>query len=58
MQQGSSDRYFQADSGDVEKFVPEGIEGRVPFKGPLASIVTPDAGRGALEHGLHGLQDH
>ena len=35
---GSSDRYFQ-DSGDLEKLVPEGIEGRVPYKGPLSSIV-------------------
>lgn len=38
MQQGSSDRYFQSDS-DAEKLVPEGIEGRVPFKGPLSGIV-------------------
>jgi len=38
MQKGSSDRYFQADSAD-EKLVPEGIEGRVPFKGPLADTV-------------------
>ena len=39
MQQGSSDRYFQENTGNVEKFVPEGIEGRVPYKGPMASIV-------------------
>ena len=38
MQKGSSDRYFQADSS-AEKLVPEGIEGRVPFKGPLSGIV-------------------
>ncbi len=38
MKQGSSDRYFQADSS-AEKLVPEGIEGRVPFKGPLSGIV-------------------
>ena len=38
MQKGSSDRYFQADSVD-EKLVPEGIEGRVPFKGPLSSTI-------------------
>ena len=38
MQKGSSDRYFQADSAD-EKLVPEGVEGRVPFKGPLANTV-------------------
>ena len=38
MQKGSSDRYFQADSAD-EKLVPEGVEGRVPYKGPLANTV-------------------
>ena len=38
MQKGSSDRYFQADSAD-EKLVPEGIEGRVPFKGPLVDTI-------------------
>ncbi len=35
----SKDRYFQGDVEDVEKLVPEGIEGRVPYKGPLAPIV-------------------
>lgn len=37
--QGSSDRYFQDASQGMEKLVPEGIEGRVPYKGPLAVIV-------------------
>jgi IMP dehydrogenase len=37
--QGSSDRYFQDSSAGVEKLVPEGIEGRVPYKGPLSSII-------------------
>lgn len=37
--QGSSDRYFQDISLGTEKLVPEGIEGRVPYKGPLAAIV-------------------
>ena len=32
----SKDRYFQGDVEDVDKLVPEGIEGRVPYKGPLA----------------------
>ena len=36
--QGSSDRYFQASNQVSEKFVPEGIEGRVPYKGPLQTI--------------------
>jgi IMP dehydrogenase len=35
---GSSDRYFQ-EAGEIEKLVPEGIEGRVPYKGPLSAIV-------------------
>jgi len=38
MQKGSSDRYFQADSAD-EKLVPEGVEGRVPYKGPLVNTI-------------------
>ncbi len=36
--QGSSDRYFQ-EIGEIEKLVPEGIEGRVPYKGSLAAII-------------------
>ncbi len=39
MQQGSSDRYFQEDADEVEKLVPEGIEGRVPYKGSLLAVV-------------------
>ncbi|MEI8105321.1 MAG: IMP dehydrogenase [Actinomycetes bacterium] len=35
----SKDRYFQGDVEDVEKLVPEGIEGRVPYKGPLNAVV-------------------
>jgi IMP dehydrogenase len=38
MEQGSKDRYFQ-DASDADKLVPEGIEGRVPYRGPLASII-------------------
>jgi IMP dehydrogenase len=37
--QGSSDRYFQEDTSNVEKLVPEGIEGRVPYKGSVIAIV-------------------
>jgi IMP dehydrogenase len=36
---GSRERYFQGDTADLAKLVPEGIEGRVPFKGPLASSI-------------------
>ncbi len=38
MEKGSSDRYFQ-DNKNAEKLVPEGIEGRVPYKGPLTAII-------------------
>ena len=39
MEQGSKDRYFQADESESEKLVPEGIEGRVPYKGPASNII-------------------
>ncbi len=39
MQQGSSDRYFQDNVANAEKLVPEGIEGRVAYKGPMTAIV-------------------
>jgi IMP dehydrogenase len=35
----SRDRYFQGDVEDVDKLVPEGIEGRVPYKGPVTAIL-------------------
>ncbi|MDO9242879.1 MAG: IMP dehydrogenase [Rhodocyclaceae bacterium] len=39
MQQGSSDRYFQENESNVEKLVPEGIEGRVASKGPVTAVI-------------------
>ena len=39
MAEGSKDRYFQDTTREVEKLVPEGIEGRVPYKGPMGAIV-------------------
>ena len=39
MQQGSADRYFQDEEPDTDKLVPEGVEGRVPYKGQLAPLV-------------------
>lgn len=39
MEQGSKDRYFQSDQVDANKLVPEGIEGRVPYKGPAVNII-------------------
>ncbi len=39
MQQGAADRYFQEADANVEKLVPEGIEGRVPYKGPVGAVI-------------------
>jgi IMP dehydrogenase len=39
MRRGSKDRYAQADVQDVGKLVPEGIEGRVPYRGSLSSVI-------------------
>jgi IMP dehydrogenase len=39
MAQGSADRYFQQEVESTLKFVPEGIEGRVPYKGPAANVI-------------------
>jgi len=41
---GSSDRYFQDATDEIEKLVPEGIEGRVPYKGSIIAIVHQLAG--------------
>jgi IMP dehydrogenase len=43
-QQGSRDRYFQGETTDLEKLVPEGIEGRVPYKGSLSAVIHQLAG--------------
>ncbi|EQD67203.1 IMP dehydrogenase [Ferrovum myxofaciens] len=39
MQQGSSDRYFQEEEINADKLVPEGVEGRVPYKGPVSVVI-------------------
>jgi IMP dehydrogenase len=39
MQKGSSDRYFQDSENNADKLVPEGIEGRVPYKGSVISVI-------------------
>jgi IMP dehydrogenase len=39
MKQGSKDRYFQGDIASENKLVPEGIEGRVPYRGPLSESI-------------------
>ncbi len=44
MQEGSKDRYFQDVEDDIKKLVPEGIEGRVPYKGSLAEVMLQYTG--------------
>ncbi len=44
MKKGSKDRYFQDNITDAQKFVPEGIEGRVAYKGPIADTIYQLAG--------------
>jgi len=39
MTDGAHDRYFQSEQGDTEKYVPEGIEGRVPARGPVDDVL-------------------
>ncbi|TAJ17689.1 MAG: IMP dehydrogenase [Rugosibacter sp.] len=39
MKDGAADRYFQESDANVEKLVPEGIEGRVPYKGPVGAVI-------------------
>ncbi|MEM0955241.1 MAG: IMP dehydrogenase [Pseudomonadota bacterium] len=55
--QGSSDRYFQDASQGSEKLVPEGIEGRVPYKGPLSGIVQQLMGGVRSAMGYTGSRD-
>ena len=54
---GSSDRYFQDASKGAEKLVPEGIEGRVPYKGPVAAIVHQLMGGVRSAMGYTGSRD-
>ena len=44
MQEGSAERYFQDNDANVDKFVPEGIEGMVPYKGSVLTIIFQLAG--------------
>ena len=54
---GSSDRYFQQVEGDGRKLVPEGIEGRVPYRGPVAPIVHQLIGGLRASMGYTGSAD-
>ena len=53
---GSKDRYFQDKTDEVEKLVPEGIEGRVPYKGGMVSIVHQMMGGVRSAMGYTGCQ--
>ncbi|MGI9295275.1 MAG: IMP dehydrogenase [Pseudomonadales bacterium] len=55
--QGSSDRYFQSAADGVEKVVPEGVEGRVPYKGPVGSIIQQLMGGLRSSMGYTGSAD-
>lgn len=57
MQLGSKDRYFQSDEHDVEKLVPEGIVGRVPYKGTLGEVVHQMVGGLRAGMGYTGSPD-
>jgi len=57
MSQGSKDRYFQDTTSEVEKLVPEGIEGRVPYKGPMGAIVHQMLGGLRAAMGYTGCQN-
>ncbi|HUQ96923.1 MAG TPA: IMP dehydrogenase [Chitinophagaceae bacterium] len=57
MATGSSDRYFQDPEADVKKYVPEGIEGRVAYKGPLKEIVYQYVGGLRAGMGYCGAKD-
>ncbi|MEM7277041.1 MAG: IMP dehydrogenase [Pseudomonadota bacterium] len=57
MAQGSSDRYFQDATEELEKLVPEGIEGRVPYKGSLVAIVHQLLGGLRAAMGYTGCHD-
>ncbi len=54
---GSADRYFQDASTELEKLVPEGVEGRVPYKGSVVAIVQQLAGGLRAAMGYTGSQD-
>ena len=60
MQQGSADRYFQETESNPDKLVPEGIEGRVPYKGSVLAIIHQLMGglRASMGYcGCHGIDD-
>jgi IMP dehydrogenase/GMP reductase len=57
MKKGSKDRYFQDAEDDIKKLVPEGIEGRVAYKGPLEDTVYQLVGGLKAAMGYSGTKD-
>ena len=57
MARGSADRYFQAEVKDTLKLVPEGVEGQVPYKGPVANVVHQIIGGLRAAMGYTGCKD-
>lgn len=57
MQQGSKDRYFQDVEDDIQKLVPEGISGRVPYKGSLSEVIYQLIGGLRAGMGYCGAKD-
>jgi IMP dehydrogenase len=57
MARGSADRYFQAEVRDTLKLVPEGIEGQVPYKGPVSGVLHQLAGGLKAAMGYVGASD-
>ncbi|MBQ9253331.1 MAG: IMP dehydrogenase [Bacteroidales bacterium] len=57
MQSGSKDRYFQSDEKDVKKLVPEGIVGRVPYKGSVTEVIYQLVGGLKAGMGYTGSKD-
>ncbi len=57
MEQGSKDRYFQDVEDDIKKLVPEGIEGRVPYKGKVSEVMVQYIGGLRASMGYCGAKD-
>ena len=57
MARGSADRYFQEEISDSNKHIPEGIEGRVPYKGPISPIIYQLVGGLKASMGYTGSED-
>ena len=57
MARGSADRYFQEDLGTPQKFVPEGVEGQIPYKGDLSAVLHQLLGGVRAAMGYLGAPD-